>query len=85
MNSLISGSCNPPREELNTCDHEPSLGAGDGSLEVLGETAVASEPSKGALHDPTPGQDREAGHVLASLEDFQRPIFCRAFVSFGPA
>ena len=28
--------------------------------QVFGETAVATEPGKGALHHPTPGQDLEA-------------------------
>ena len=45
-----------------------------GGLEVFGETAVATEPGKGALHHPTPGQDLEARHVVASLDDLQRPL-----------
>ena len=53
---------------------EPGLGAGDGGLEVFGETAVATEPGKGALHHPTPGQDVDARHAVASLDDLQRPL-----------
>ena len=74
MNCLISKSCDPSGEALDACDHEPGLGAGDGGLEVLGETAVAPQPSKGALHHPTPGQHLEARHVVASLGDLQRPL-----------
>ena len=74
MNCLISKPCDPSCEELDACDHEPGLGAGDGGLEVFGETAVATEPGKGALHHPTPGQDLEARHVVASLDDLQRPL-----------
>ena len=56
MNSLISKSCDPSGEALDACDHEPGLGAGDGGLEVLGETAVAPQPSKGALHHDAAGK-----------------------------
>ena len=73
MNRLILKSCDFTREELDACDHEPGLGAGDGGLEVLGETAVASQPGEGAAHHPTPGQDFETRHVVASLDDLQRP------------
>ncbi len=34
--------------------------------EVPGEAAVAAEPGEGALHHPTPGQDLEARHAVAS-------------------
>ncbi len=34
----------------------------------------STEPGKGALHHPTPGQDLEARHVVASLDDLQRPL-----------
>ncbi len=74
MNCLISKPCDPSCEELDACDHEPGLGAGDGGLEVLGETAVATEPGKGALHHSTPGQNLEARHVVASRDDLQRPL-----------
>jgi len=59
---------------LDAGDHEPGRGTGDGRLEVLGETAVAAEPGEGALHHPTPGQDLEARHAVASLDDLQRPL-----------
>ncbi len=74
MNRLISKSCDPSRKELDAGDHEPGRGAGDGRLEVLGETAVAAEPGESALHHPTPGQDLEARHAVASLDDLQPPL-----------
>ena len=43
-----------PCEELDACDHDARLGAGDGGLAVFGETAVATEPGKGAL-EPNAG------------------------------
>ena len=74
MICLLSKSCDPSREQLDACDHEPGLGTSDGGLEVLGETAVAPQPGQGALDHPTPGQHLETRHVVASLDDLQRPL-----------
>lgn len=48
-------------------DQEPGLGAGDGSLEVLGETAVASEPGKGAFDNPAFGLGLECADLLGAV------------------
>src|SRR3954462_15552827 len=44
--------CETSGEESDAGDQEPSFGAGDGCLVVLGEAAVASEPSVSAFDDP---------------------------------
>jgi hypothetical protein len=59
---------------LHGGQEEPSLGAGDGSLEVLGEAAIAVEPGEGPFDDPAARQEFEAGRVLRSLDDLNRPL-----------
>ncbi len=51
MNSLNSSSYDPAAEELDAGDQEPSVGAFDGFLEVLGEAFVSAEPSEGPFDD----------------------------------
>src|SRR6202051_3179765 len=56
-------------------DHGEAEEGGDGSgvaLEVAGQAAVAADPGKGALDDPTFGQDDEAMSI-AALDDLQGP------------
>lgn len=42
-------------------------------LVVLAQASVSLEPPEGAFHDPSLGQDHEARHVVAALDDFQNP------------
>lgn len=52
--------CDPPGEELDGRDEQPS-GCGSGGLfEVLGAAAVAAEPCQRSFDDPAAGQDFEA-------------------------
>jgi hypothetical protein len=56
-------------------DHGEAEEGGDGSrvaLEVAGQAAVAADPGKGALDDPTLGQDDKAMSI-AALDDLQGP------------
>jgi len=73
MISMISTSCEPSNEDLDTGDHDPSLCAGDGGLEVLGETTVASEPGEGAFDHPALGLGLEGADTLGSRHDLDRP------------
>ncbi len=52
---MFSGPSETAREDADAGDQDPSLGAGDGRLEVLGEAAVASEPGEGAFDHPSLG------------------------------
>src|SRR3979411_2376122 len=73
MISVFSGSCETAREPADVGDQEPSLGAGGGSLEVLGEAAVASEPGEGALDHPALWLWLECPDLLGSGDDLDRP------------
>ena len=56
-------------------DHGEAEEGGDGSsvtLEVAGQATVAADPGKGALDDPSLGQDDEAMGI-AALNDLQGP------------
>ena len=55
---MFSGSCEPAREHADTGDQEPSLGAGDGDLEVLGEAAVCAENLNPSVAMMQAAQDR---------------------------
>jgi hypothetical protein len=57
---------------------DSELAAGEGNeggqdfgeiLEVLGETPVSAEPGEGALDHTAAGQDDEAFHIIAALDD----------------
>ena len=54
-------------------DEEPGGCAGDGGLEVLGETATAAEPGEGALDDPSSRQELEAFDAGRTLDDLDGP------------
>ena len=56
-------------------DHGEAEEGGDGSgvtLEVAGQAAVAADPGKGTLDDPSLGQDDKAMGI-AALDDLQGP------------
>lgn len=74
MYRLISISCDPASEELDTCVHKLGHGVGDGGLEALDETAVSPHPGEAAPHHPAQSQDFEACHVIASHYDLQPPL-----------
>jgi len=54
-------------------DENPSNGACDGSLEVLGEPATSVEPGEGSLDDPSTRQDLEALGGIGSFDDLKGP------------
>src|SRR3954467_15553495 len=70
----ISGSCETAGEKLYAGNQEPCLGTGDGGLEVLGEAAVAPEPSEGALNHPPSRLGCEGSDTLSSCDDLDRPL-----------
>jgi len=65
--------CDAPGEELDGCDEQPCGGGRDGLFKVLGETAVAAEPSQRSFHDPAAGQDLEALCGIGPLDDLDGP------------
>src|SRR6266700_7690518 len=73
MNHEGSSSCKSAGEEPQVGQEDPRGGAGNGGLEVLGETSAATEPSQAALHHPPPGQELEAFDAWRPLDDFDRP------------
>src|SRR3954454_847421 len=70
----ISSSCEAAGEELDAGDHEPSLGAGDGGFEVLGQATVAPEPGEGALNHPSPRLGFESSDTMSSCDDLDGPF-----------
>src|SRR6202051_3880248 len=73
MITVFSGPCEAAGKQADAGDEEPSLGAGDGSLEVLGETALTPEPSEGAFDDPAFALRLEGTNLLGSSDDFNHP------------
>jgi hypothetical protein len=73
MNHDKSSFCEAAGEEPQVGQEDPSGGAGDGGLEVLGETPAATEPRQAALHHPPPGQQLEALDAWRALDDFDCP------------
>jgi hypothetical protein len=61
------------------------FGACDIGLEVLGETAIAVEPSQGTLHHPAARQQDKALDGVGSLDDLEGPAFerCEGGPEFG--
>src|ERR1700736_5708257 len=74
MIPLISGSCETAGEHANASDSDPSLGAGDCLLEVLGETSASSEPGQGSFDHPTSWLGFEGSDALAAGDDLNRPF-----------
>lgn len=69
----FSRRCESAHEELDAGEEEPGFGAGDGGFGVLGEAAIAIEPSQGALDDPAARQHLEALYGIGSLDDLEGP------------
>ncbi len=42
-------------------------------LKVTSQATVATQPTKGALHHPTPWQDLKSFHIIRTFYDFQDP------------
>jgi len=63
-----------PHEQLHGGDVNPGFGAGDRSLEILGQAAVSIEPSKGSFDDPSPWQQLKSGRVSGAFDDFDSPV-----------
>src|SRR5216684_4082874 len=73
MNALGSSPCEAAGQQAQIGEKEPGCGAGNGGLEVLGETATAAQPGKGALDDPSSGQELEAFDARWPLDDLDGP------------
>src|SRR3977135_2337440 len=73
MIGLHSSTCEAAGEQSKVGQQHPGCGAGDGRLEVLGETAATAEPGKGTLDHPSPGQELEAFDAGRALDDLDRP------------
>src|SRR5260370_39371928 len=73
MNHEGSSSCEATGEEPQVGQEHPGSGAGDGRLEVLGETSAATKPRQAALHHPAPGQQLEAFDAWRALDNVYRP------------
>src|SRR3989454_8336825 len=71
---MFSGPSETAREDADAGDQDPSLGAGDGRLEVLGEAAVTSEPGEGAFDHPSLGLGFEGADTLRSRDNLDRPL-----------
>src|ERR1051325_6603285 len=71
---IISSPCETTGEQSNARDHDPSLGAGDGGLEVLGETTVTSEPSEGTFNHPAAWLWLEGSDALRPSDDLDCPL-----------
>src|ERR1700686_5031504 len=67
LKSLCAGKA-PDAELYGGEGYEGKEGVGEIFI-VLVQASVAAEPGEGALDDPSAGQDDEALHVVASLDD----------------
>src|SRR6516164_964634 len=74
MIPVTSRPCESTREEADAGGHDPGFGAGEGCFEILGETPVAAEPSKGALDHPAAWLSSEGSDRLGSGNDLNRPF-----------
>jgi len=55
---------------LHGSDVNPGFGARDRSLEILRQSAVSIEPSKGSFNDPSAWQQLKADGVSGAFDDF---------------
>ena len=69
---LLSGQS--PNEQLHGGDVNPGFGAGDRSLEILGEAAVSIEPSEGSFDDPLTREQLKPGRVSGAFDDLDGPV-----------
>ena len=83
---VVSGSGYSPYEELKRSNQQPGFSAGNRSFKVLGEAAIAVEPSESSLHDPAAWKDFKAGRVIGTLDDFDTPVtkFGQRIAEFSP-
>jgi hypothetical protein len=72
--SVLSSPCEPAREKADAGDEKPGPGADDGSCEVLGEAAIASEPGEGAFDGPALELGCECTDPLRSGDNLDRPF-----------
>ncbi len=70
---MISICCKKARQTPDMGDEQSGLGAFDGILPILRQTAAATEPCESAFHDPSAGQHLEAYGGIGALDDLQRP------------
>src|SRR5579863_1773842 len=73
MMGAKSASCETSVENAYVGEEEPGCSAGDGRLEVFGESTASAEPSKGALDHPSARQELEAFDARRPLDDLDRP------------
>ena len=59
---------------MHGSDVNPGFGARDRSLEILRQSAVSIEPSKGSLNDPSAWQQLKADGVSGAFDDFDGPV-----------
>jgi len=69
---LLSGQS--PNEQLHGGDVNPGFGAGDRSLEILGEAAVSIEPSEGSFDDPLTREQLKPSRVSGAFDDLDGPV-----------
>src|ERR1700674_6118508 len=55
-------------------DVNPGFGAGDRSLEILGQATVSIEPSEGSFDHPSPWEQLKADRVSGTFDDLDRPV-----------
>lgn len=79
--------CDAPCHELDRGEEEPGSCAFDGSLEVLGQSAVAAEPGEGSFDHPAARKHLEALCGIGALDDLDSPPadFSSTALSFSPA
>jgi hypothetical protein len=70
-----SGCSKSPEHDADHGEtNEGSNGCGV-TFEIASQAAIAADPGKGAFHNPSLGQDLEAGRIR-SLHDLQPPCSC---------
>src|SRR5437868_15503700 len=82
--ALLAGQS--PDEQLHGGDVNPGFGAGDRSLEILGQAAVSIEPSEGSFDDPSPWEklNPAASAVRLTISTVHWPNLARALRRLGP-
>ena len=66
--------CDASGKELDGCNEHPRGGRRYGLLKVLGEAAVAAQPSQRSLYDSAAGQDLKALCGIGLLDDLDGPF-----------